>query len=254
MYTFKENFLRKYNLKRYHSRNEPCIFFGCYKHYERDCEVIVRHRGFTIILWGGSDAQHIHKRTRHMRALRGKKNLWNIAMSDYIANDMERLGFKYKKIPVCPTRPEKFNPCPNGPYVYAYGSHTRIEDYGVDILRKIQNMAPDLKFIVGYSQPPGHVKYEQMPAVYKKCFCGLRLTRHDGLSNTVVELGLMGRRCFWNGGAPNEIPWGERQLSVIVERLRLERKLVGKTNKGVADAVRSWLDIGDGWLDTDFYV
>jgi hypothetical protein len=254
MYVFKENFLKKYKLKRYHNRNEPCIFFGCYKHYARDCEAIVRHRGLAIILWGGSDAQHIHKKRQHMRALRGKKNLWNIAMSDYIANDMRRLGFKYKKIPVCPTRIEKFNPCPNGPYVYVYGSHTRDYDYGMDLIRRVQRRASNLKFVMGYSQPPGHIVYEKMPEIYKQCFCGLRLTRHDGLSNTVVELGLMGRRCFWNGGSPNAITWDENNLGALVQKLYVEQELVGKTNMEVADATKVWLDIGDAWLDTDFYV
>jgi hypothetical protein len=90
--------------------------------------------------------------------------------------------------------------------------------------------------------------------IYKQCFCGLRLTRHDGLSNTVVELGLMGRRCFWNGGSPNQITWSENKVDAIVKRLYEERKLVGKVNTEVATATKNWLDIGEEWLDTSFYV
>ena len=34
---------------------------------------------------------------------------------------------------------------------------------------------------------------------------GLRLTNIDGLPNTVLEMGLMGRHCIHNGNTPNSL-------------------------------------------------
>jgi hypothetical protein len=80
---------------------------------------------------------------------------------------------------------------------------------------------------------------------------GMRLIKHDGISNTVIELGLMGRRCFWNETSPNAIPWDS--VSGIAARVIEESKLIGSTNTAIADATRNFINIGDSWLDTAYY-
>ena len=80
----------------------------------------------------------------------------------------------------------------------------------------------------------------------------MRLTPHDGLSNVVVELGLMGRRCISNDWVPNAIPWTPDPAR-IVATIRAEQVHVGRTDEDTADAVRAYVNIGEAWLDTDYY-
>ena len=91
----------------------------------------------------------------------------------------------------------------------------------------------------------------QLVDVYKKCFIGLRLTKHDGLSNTVVELGLSGRRCVWNGGSPNAVRWST--VDSVVEAIKAEQLLVGVENVGLHDQMLEFLALPPGWNTAEVY-
>jgi len=90
-----------------------------------------------------------------------------------------------------------------------------------------------------------------MHEVYTKCFIGLRLTAHDGFPNTVAELGLMGRKCAWNGASPNAIPW--QSVDDLVAAIRTESESIGQENAELAARVRGYLDIGRDWLSPEYY-
>ena len=86
--------------------------------------------------------------------------------------------------------------------------------------------------------------------MYRRCFIGMRLTEHDGLAHTVTELGLMGRRCVWNGGSPNAIPY--KNVDDVVVAIEAERECLPDPEM-VAEEMRAYLDIGTDWLDTEWY-
>ena len=81
---------------------------------------------------------------------------------------------------------------------------------------------------------------------YKSCFIGLRLTTHDGLPNTICELGLMGRRCIYNGQLPHSIPYSN--ADDIVESIEREFKSRNEDNTLIANDMYDYLNIGDDWL------
>ena len=153
---------------------------------------------------------------------------------------------------MCPTDPYNFKAIPLGHKVYVYGgpeSGVRAEFYGLNHLAEIQQQLPDVNFVIGHTSPPTFA-YEQMASIYQDCLMGLRLTPHDGCSNTVVELGLMGRRCVWNGDLPNAIPW--RTTVDVVSAIKHQRALQGSTNAYLAAETRAAIANQD-WLLTETY-
>ena len=133
--------------------------------------------------------------------------------------------------------------------------------YGYAIIRAVQEKMPDIKFIITDSHT--ETPHFMMQELYDQCFVGLHPTSHDGQSTTVAELGLMGRRVIHNGLAPNCIPWREggkyplQYVDDIVESIKREQEakhaVLRVSQIELALQVRKFLDIGEYWLDTDFY-
>lgn len=70
-----------------------------------------------------------------------------------------------------------------------------------------------------------YVSPDKVKKLYEKCFIGLRLTKHDGNSNTVQELGLHGIKCCYNGDPnnPSVIEWNSADdvIKSIKKKLNL---------------------------------
>jgi len=86
---------------------------------------------------------------------------------------------------------------------------------------------------------------------YKRSFIGLRLTQHDGLPNTVIELGLMGRRCIYNGDLINAINW--RNIQDIIKIINTEKLKIGQINIQMANKMANSLNLDNSWLDEKFW-
>ena len=90
-----------------------------------------------------------------------------------------------------------------------------------------------------------------MPEIYKSSFIGLRLTPHDGLPETVLEMGMMGRRCVWNGDFPGCYRWETEQD--IIDAILKERENIGKTNYKLVEDINNYMEQGNDWLKTKYY-
>ena len=235
----KFNFLGKFKLDAYNNRQDPCVFFGCFKG-RGDVMKVINHQSLAVVCWRGTDILGMTK--EDIKALR-KDNISHIAISDHIARDLDRHGFKYKRLPITATR-LKFNPVPLGESVYTYIDQRRPRDYGMDIIKKLQGR---YNIIIGGGFPP-----EKMTEVYRRCYIGLRLTRHDGLPNTVIEMGLMGRKCVCNCALPNAI--GYKTIEDIISAIETERKKAGVVQFDVARKVFDYFNINNKWLDEAIYV
>lgn len=250
-----QRFMDRYALAPYTDPDKPAIFFGCYYVTQKgvecraDIDAVLKHRSFAAIIWTGSDIMRVCDPA--FAELRARKNVHHIANSSFIASDLFAANLPFVNLPLCASNLSMFSPMPKGPCVYSYLSHSRPELYGNAYIPQIRAAIPDLEIIEGYSTPPGNHAYEQMPAIYARCFMGLRLTLHDGFPNTVVEMGVMGRPCLWNAYMPNAIPWFG--IDDIVDSIREERKHVGEMDVRTADRCKAFMDVGDGWLHTSFY-
>ena len=89
-------------------------------------------------------------------------------------------------------------------------------------------------------------KPDQLDEIYKSCFLGLRLTKHDGLPNTVLELGLMGRNCIHNGNIPNCLNYNT--VEDIIQIINEEYKKREIKSKNIVDDVYDFLNIDNNWL------
>jgi hypothetical protein len=179
------------------------------------------------------------------------KNVYHICRSEYIRKDFELCGVSYKFVRVSPTDPSLFHPVKLGPCIYCYGHKYKPEKYGGEEVRKLREMFPDIKFLSN-DMASNLIPYEEMPSVYAQCFLGLRLTTHDGLPNSVLEMALMGRRSVYNGDLPGSIHYGS--FNDVVKSVREERERVGfGGDESISEETRKMLDIPDDWLHTSFY-
>lgn len=246
---FKPHFLAKYQLQEYHDPYRPAFFYGCYRAW--DLEKVAAHKSLAVIIWAGSDVildRNLALLSTHPRSRINPIHF--IATSAYIADDMDALQVPYLRRNMVPISTDLFQPVPLGEKVYVYaGSKQREHIYGMQYLPAIREALPDIEFLVHYAVPPT-VEHHEMPGVYAQSFIGLRLVSHDGCSCTVTEMGLMGRRCLWNGKLPNAIPWED--VPSVVAAIRQESARVGQVDTAVSEAVRAAVSETD-WLDTACY-
>lgn len=244
--SFGEMFINKYGLSRYHSRYAPSVFFGCYGGSRKDIPTLKNHKSLAIVIWRGHDAECIVKNPKDYAFL-SRPNIKHIAISSFIEKDLSKFGFDFVSLPISSVNLKSFPICPLGNSIYYYMNPKKSKAYGNEIFVQVRRKLPNYNFITCYKNTTSH---ENIYDVYKKCFIGLRLTPHDGLSNTVVELGLMGRRCIWNGNLPNAISY--TSIEDVVMAIRRESKKTG-LNTEIRHRIINYLDIGDGWLDTSYW-
>ena len=241
---FKDVFLKKYGLKPYKDPYKPAVFFGL---YQRQHHYLKNHKGFAVIVWAGSDAIHLKQTPDFVKYIKNRKDLFHIAISNFIENDLRELNIPFYSIPITPHTNDDIKPYRLGRYIFMYTS-TNSQVYGEKYIPQIKRSLPGIKIILATKDTYNR---KELIKVYQKCFLGLRLTKHDGLSNTVSELGLMGRRVVWNGNTPNAINY--RTVSDIVKIIKNESNYMGKFTPKVATEVKEYLQFRDDWLDTDFY-
>lgn len=198
---FKEQLFEKYNFQDYYNIYDISVFFGMYR--KDDFELLKKHKGQVIIIWCGSDALMLNRQPIDNIEILKSNNIINIVMSDFCSQDLKQLNIKHLMYPITPTNINNIKPEQAGDNIYCYVGNDNNNFYGNDLIPEIERRT-NLKIIKAC-----HDTYnrEELYDIYKKCFLGLRLTSHDGIPNTVVELGLMGRKCIYNGGLPNSIKW-----------------------------------------------
>ena len=256
---FRDQFCEKYNLTALPNQqpdqyNTPCVYFGCYD--VNDANAIVRNQSkYKIIVWGGTDVT----RAPQVNTLKADVNLRHVAISDYIANDLSKRGIEYKRVNITPVNHDKYDlsPIDLGDDVYMYGSkNPRDTFYGNHLISTIQARCPGITFHICHNR--SHER-DDLIELYKKCFIGLRLTPRDGLPNTVIELGLLGRRTIHNGNLPCSIPW--RNIDDIVDIIHNEKASAELTDTidetksihRVHNDIVNYLNNTRDWLDCRYW-
>ena len=234
---FREKMMSKYNLLEYNDKNSPAVFFGLYN--DTDYTAAESHKSHIIVVWCGTDALKLEKFKDRVKKL---KNVVHIAMSEFISNTLNKYGIKHKILPITPTKLIK-NRKDRGNKVYFYTSKTDRLKYGGDLLEEVKKRIP-FEVVEGYH---GKFNKEELEKVYEDTFIGLRLTKHDGLPNTVVELGLMGRKCVYNGNLTNSLPY--KNIDDIVNHIFFEYKNRMNDNTDIVDNIYDELTIDDSWLN-----
>lgn len=230
--TFKPIFLRKYKLKelKEYPPEIPVVQFGMYT--KTDYQFVNTRQGRVLVIWRGTDATRINKKRKNILK---KNNIRNISIGKFISEDLTRWGIPFKEIPVSAT--ELNISCePRGDKIYCYGG------YNKEIVDEVEKRL-DIEII-----RTNHKTFsrEELMNAYKECFIGLRLTDHDGLPNTVMELGLMGRKSIYNGGTPHSIPWVG--VDDICESIKKEYELRHEDNRQIHKDIFDFLNIHTKFL------
>jgi len=254
------------NYTRSADKGKAVVFFGCYSRGTKDD--IMNHQGLSVIVWAGSDSTRLHEHTDFIEYLVDNSNrVFHIAHSHWIQTDLKHWGLSYIDRVVLPMDLSAYKFEPNtGTSVYHYGSTGREFYYGTTLIKKLRTKMESPKVIITNAHEHGKpALYE----IYKDCFVGVRLTEHDNMALSCVEMGLMGRRSIFNGDIPCAIPypchpydryepetrkrwvWQDESLLGIVEKMILE--MDREPDKLLAEEMAEFIYDDEEWLDTKFY-
>jgi len=238
------SFQKRYGLKSKIRTDKPCIFFGI---YWNDLESLLCHKSLAIAIWRGSDIL----RKDSLKLCKNKNKIKHVAISSFIEKDLKDAGIPYRFIPITGSDPDMFTPCPLGDEIYAYIPRDRYRFYGGSIVDEIRTKC---KFKINIVDDASKMPRSDLIDLYKKCFLGLRFTPHDGIANSVIEMGLMGRKCIYNDlKVPNTLSWDAKNIVDILNKIELESRNIGKVNDDVAESIRRYVDIGKDWLNTKYW-
>jgi len=194
------DFKTKYGLKPYGDTYYPLVIFGMYR--DRDLRIYLQNKSYVTVVWTGSDAL---KLTASWAAKINSRPATHYAISTWVQDKLASHGVDSFYSPISATI-GKANPVPRGNSVYFYTSHTSQESsdhYGEYMIEEIKAKT-GLNVITATYETYDKVKLND---VYRDCFVNLRLTKFDGLPNTNLEMGLLGRRSIYNGSIPGSIKW-----------------------------------------------
>lgn len=202
---FRPYFLQKYNLQPLTNNNKPAIFFGVYK---KQLPRIMAVSAPVICIWVGTDCLQAVRDPKAFAPLFARSDVRHIAISDVCSRSLAltAVGPNHTVLPITPFDYKEFNIRPLGKQVYYYGLETNRVVYSIDIFNYVKNMLASTGISIYHTQnhdTPRHM----MPGIYQDMFCNIRITMHDGLPNTVIEMALMGRHSLWNGSAPGCNHW-----------------------------------------------
>ena len=254
---FADRMYQKYDLVPYTNPNEPAIIYGVFK---ASPTILQKHKSMAVILWAGTDVLRLLEAYRSpvwhsstvFRNIAEFPNYFHVCRSNILKRDFDELRMQYRFVRVSPVIPENFPLSPLGFDVYCYGAEKKPEVYGGDWIEQLKIDFPHIRFRGNCLEHETFVPYSQMYNVYKQCFMGLRLTKHDGLPNTVLELALMGRRCVYNDDLPGSIPYQTYEdVKAAIEQEYV--KIHQRGDEQIRAQTVDMLHITNDWLQTEWY-
>ncbi len=233
---FNDRFKRKFNFSDYESDKKPTLFLGVYSNH--DTKLVERHKGVKIVLLNGSDSS---RKGNVVRAHKSGAHL--IAGSKWVEADLHKFGITdYTKIPFIFTDIYDWKSEPLGDAIYWYGGGQT--KYGKQHVKAIRNAFPDTEVIITDSTT---YNKKELYEIYKRSFIGIRMVEHDGMSQTVAEMGLMGRVSIWNGEVPFSTSY--RGINHVIGNIRslkggYNHELMAKRARGfLLDGERAWCNL-----------
>ena len=261
---FENTLLAKYKLKQYCDRTKPAFFFGAYDN--KDIDMIKKHKCTRIVIFTGGDILLTRKNIDRVKELVKLDNIYFISISSFIVKNLNKLRIPYTFLPLNHVNSSFYKPVKKGNAIYIYTSIRYKEKYGYSFYKKVSTLFKDIRFILA-TNPIDYDKAnkdglstdgfitcrtkEELFNIYKQCFLGFRFTEHDGCSNTVIELGLMGIKCIHNGCQPSAINY--KTVTDIVNVVKREKETIGKQDFDLHNETRAYDDIGTKWKSTMFY-
>jgi hypothetical protein len=254
MESFMKPFKLKYKVRNYTpdiDKNDPLICFGCYT--KTVMHWIVAHKGLCVIVWSGSDSMGLKGQTWFVNYCKENKDrIRHIAHSHWIQSDLKAVGLEYIDKVVFPVTFDwlRFEPTKGSNlYHYHVRDKNRYSFYGTDLVNDLEKRKK-LPFI---KTAFGHVELysDDLYKLYASCHTGVRLTTHDNMSLSCVEMGLMGRRSIFNGNIPGAIPFADRaEATRVILEAHINKP---EPDRLLSEEMREFVYDDEKWLNTEYY-
>jgi hypothetical protein len=156
----------------------------------------------TLILWIGSDVtSHAPQASRTVTA-----DAWHWCVAPWLRDELAKSGIEADVVRITPPWvPEPLPALPANFSVLAYGVGDRGDLYGIDFIRALARRLPDVEFLLIGAAPaeplPDNITalgwVDDVHEVMSRTTVYVRPTRHDGLSNLVLEALAHARYVLW---------------------------------------------------------
>lgn len=245
---FKPHVFRKYGFVEYTKHNMPTVFWGMYPSSARR---LITHKSFAVVVWRGSDAMTALKNKSFVQFFKKEAGrIKHIAISNFIEQDLGKVGIPYISLPITSMNYSMCHVMPRGNYLYAYGA----KNDGA-LIKYQAAMTKEISIKTGIPLKIVHKDMYNRTAlvntIYSDCFLGLRLLSHDGLSNSVVEMGKCGRMVISNSNLPNAIPFTDAKSIIKIVMYEYEHRK--DDNLHIAKAMDDYINVSNDWLFTEYY-
>lgn len=245
---FRQSVFDKYGLRQYHTPNSPAVFWGMYPSSRRR---LLSHKAIAVVVWRGSDAMNVVKDKSFLKWLvQQRDRIFHVAISNFIQDDLTRYGLPFVSLPLTSMDYSMCHVMPRGDMLYTYGADNdgALIKYQMALAKEVSKKT-GIRLLI--CKKEDYTREQLVSKIYSRCFVGLRLLDHDGLSNSVVELGLCGREVIWNGNTPNAIHWqNENDIIASVMDLYQYRKT---DNTHIAKAMSDYINVDQQWLNTEYW-
>ena len=171
-----------------------------------------------IVHWIGSDVIQYQGRLnlRKHLGLWIHRNLVDLVLADseIVQEELKEIGIDSHLLRLLPKAMSgQVTALPEEPMVLSYWSDDRFDFYRGNVVFALAQTFPQVTFLIakatgrGLKEVPSNVKLlglvENMPQLYKKCTCLVRVPRHDGLSAMVLEALAYGRYVIYSYRFPH---------------------------------------------------
>lgn len=254
-------------------KSDPLIVFGCYSSLLKTN--IMNQTGLVVIVWSGGDSLRLHERTDFVDYCKHNEHrIIHFAHSWWIQHDLDHWGLKYIDKVILPQDLDQFQYDANpGKSIYHYTTTDGGREwfYGTDIIKRLRGRwvnlkrFPDNVYILNHTARRG----QSLIDAYSDSSVGVRLTEHDNMALSCIEMGLMGKRSIFNGNIPCAIPYPtkeyyyEKELKKTpmfrVDNLDHEigelllKHWHDEPDKELAEEMREFVYDDLKWLDTKYY-
>jgi glycosyltransferase involved in cell wall biosynthesis len=180
--------------------------------------VLARLRGKRVVShWIGTDAMRYKGKLNLIKRL----SIWvhqhlidlELADSEIIQEELRAVGIETNLLRLLPQAIlGEVTALPKEPTVLSYWFDERFDFYGGHIVLALAGAFPHVKFLIaqangkGLRDIPSNVQFlgsvNNMPEIYRKCTCLIRMPCHDGLSAMVLEAMAHGRYVIYNHKVP----------------------------------------------------
>jgi len=250
--SFKEAFLKYWEVEEYHDINAPAIFMGCYN--DVDVEAINNHKGFKVLAHTGKvnsrilrvDDRKIVFKLNNMILQDNKVNP-DIYSNCYVKHNKTKMA----SFPIKDFSPFKPNPLGNQIYIYL-GTKSRSQNLGIGIANKIQSQTSyKIKFgfwaNIANLSDEGNSMTHIKETYYDNCFVNFKPNILAGYT-TAIELAFMGRKTISNAWAPFCIKY--QGLSGVLKIIDEESKKIGTVQ---SSCIGDYYDTGAEWKQVKFW-